>query len=206
MFRSLIVLFNVTYLICVTHLKLMDLSSEKFPEDNLKEYKVMMVNFVDSQWFYLLYLPILTFVLMTAIGRYALSGILYPYQNAFARESLDRGNATKFGEEFAHYLDSFMYTLRIQAGQDIRRTILMSLASDKKKSKVNEGSLADQDFPYDYLSFAEMRNVVDLLVLYIGVNQKVIDMGNSSKKFHKFHNNMIDLRETLKLIKIDPWE
>jgi len=51
-----------------------------------------------------------------------------------------------------------------------------------------------------------MRNVVDLLVLYIGVNQKVIDMGNSSKKFLKFHNNMIDLRETLKLIKIDPWE
>ena len=154
----------------------------------MKEYKMMLVTFVDSNWFYILYLPILTFILIAAIGRYALSGILYPYQNAYARESLDRGNATKFGEEFAHYLDSFMYTLRIQAGQDIRRTILMSLAaSDKKKGKANETSLADQEFPYDYLSFAEMRNVIDLLVLYIGVNQKVIEMGHSSKKFVKFH-------------------
>ena len=154
----------------------------------MKEYKVLVVTFVDSNWFYILYLPILTFILIAAIGRYALSGILYPYQNAYARESLDRGNATKFGEEFAHYLDSFMYTLRIQAGQDIRRTILMSLAaSDKKKGKASETSLADQEFPYDYLSFAEMRNVIDLLVLYIGVNQKVIDMGHSSLKFVKFH-------------------
>jgi hypothetical protein len=84
----------------------------------------------------------------------------------------------------------------------------MSLASTegKKKSKVSEGSLADQDFPYDYLSFAEMRNVIDLLVLYISVNQKVIDIGKSSKKFMKFHNNMIEVRETLKTIRIDPWE
>jgi hypothetical protein len=73
----------------------------------------MLVDLKDSPWFFLLYLPILSFVLLVTIGRYALSGILYPYQNAFARESLDRGNATKFGEEFAHYLDSFMYTLRI---------------------------------------------------------------------------------------------
>ena len=173
----------------------MDLSPENFPDDNLKEYKIMASDFIDSPWFYLLYAPILTFILIAAIGRYALSGILYPYQNAFARESLDRGNATKFGEEFAHYLDSFMYTLRIQAGQDIRRTILMSLATSEKKksSKISDAasSIMDQEFPYDYLSFAEMRNVIDLLVLYISVNQKVIDMGKSSSKFLKFHNNML---------------
>lgn len=48
----------------------------------------------------------------------------------------------------------------------------MSLAAaDKKKSKVSSNeSLNDAEFPYDYLSFAEMRNVIDLLVLYTNVN------------------------------------
>lgn len=73
----------------------------------------MGADFIESKWFYLMYMPILTFIMLAVLGRYILSGILYPYQNAYARESLDRSNATKFGEEFAHYLDSFMYTLRI---------------------------------------------------------------------------------------------
>lgn len=103
----------MTYFVSITHLKIIKLDKEDFSDDSFKDYKVMAVDFLDSKWFYLLYTPILSFILITAIGRYALSGILYPYQNAFARESLDRGNATKFGEEFAHYLDSFMYTLRI---------------------------------------------------------------------------------------------
>jgi hypothetical protein len=51
----------------------------------------------------------------------------------------------------------------------------MSIASDKKNNKADEKSITENEFPYDYLSFAEMRNVIDLLVLYIDVNQKVID-------------------------------
>lgn len=57
------------------------------------------------------------------LGRYMLTGILYPYQNAIGRETLDRNNATKFGEEFEHYLESFAYTLRIQAGQDLKKIL-----------------------------------------------------------------------------------
>jgi hypothetical protein len=94
-------------------LKIVDFEAEEFEEDSFKKYKVWGVEFVDSYWFYLLYMPIVTLILIAVIGRYILSGILFPYQNAFARESLDRNNASKFGEEFAHYLDSFMYTLRI---------------------------------------------------------------------------------------------
>jgi hypothetical protein len=66
----------------------------------------------------------------------------------------------------------------------------MSLQADKKK-KVTEGIIPESDFPYDYLSFAEMRNVIDLLVLYITVNQKVIELGHCRPKFLKFHMNMI---------------
>lgn len=66
----------------------------------------------------LLYLPIFNFILITLIGRYILSAIRYPYQNAIIRESLDRGNSSKFGQEFAHYLECLVYTLRIQAGMN----------------------------------------------------------------------------------------
>jgi hypothetical protein len=155
----------VTYCVTITHLKLIDYEMEM--EDSYRGY---LTQFIESNWFYILYTPILTFILIASIGRYVLSGILYPYQNAFARESLDRTNATKFGEEFAHYLDSFVYTLRVQAGQDIRRTILQSLANTSKNRGASEGTFTESEFPYDYLSFAEMRNVIDLLVLYISVN------------------------------------
>jgi len=60
--------------------------------------------FVMSDWFFLLYLPILNFMLIVIFGKYILSGIMYPYQNSIIREELDRSNATKFGQEFAHYL------------------------------------------------------------------------------------------------------
>ena len=35
--------------------------------------------FVKSPWFYCMYVPVLNFILFLIIGRYALSGILYPY-------------------------------------------------------------------------------------------------------------------------------
>jgi hypothetical protein len=111
------VLANVTYFVSVTHLKVVEYELSD-------PYHTYLRSFVESGWFYILYTPILTFILIATMGRYILSGILYPYQNAFARESLDRSNASKFGEEFGHYLDSMVYTLRMQAGQDIRRVIL----------------------------------------------------------------------------------
>ena len=43
-----------------------------------------------SYLFYLLYLPGINMVMILAVGRYILSGILYPYQNSIIRESIDR--------------------------------------------------------------------------------------------------------------------
>ena len=31
------------------------------------------------------------------------------------RETMDRANAYKFGQEFGHYLESFAYTLRVNS-------------------------------------------------------------------------------------------
>lgn len=74
------------------------------------------VQFVGSDWYYLLYVPLFNVLLIYIMGSYALSAITYPYQNALVRESLDRGNAAKFGDEFAHFIQSFVYTLGVQAG------------------------------------------------------------------------------------------
>ena len=45
------------------------------------------------------------------MGRYVVTCIYYPYQNSMQRESLDRSLNHKFGQEFAHFLDSFNYSL-----------------------------------------------------------------------------------------------
>ena len=55
----------------------------------------------------------------------------------------------------------------------MRKTVLLSLTGgDKKKKSAPDGSAAidGSDFPYDFLSYSEMRNVIDLLSLYIEVN------------------------------------
>jgi len=58
----------------------------------------------------------------------------------------------------------------------MRKSLLMGLSGDKKRKSVTDGSIMDEsDFPYDFLSFSEMRNVIDLLSLYIQVNEKVIE-------------------------------
>ena len=74
----------------------------------------------------MLYVPIINIFLTKILGNYILSAVLFPYQNAYIREALDRTNATKFGEEFAHYLESFVYTIRIQAGMNGRRSSVSS--------------------------------------------------------------------------------
>ena len=69
--------------------------------------------FVSSYWYYVAFIPAINILLTYIIGHYVLSGLLYPYQNSLGRETLDRNNATRFGEEFEHYLESFAYTLRV---------------------------------------------------------------------------------------------
>lgn len=50
---------------------------------------------------------------------------------------MDRSNSAKFGEEFAHLLDSLVYTLRIQADQDVKGEMLASLKNMSKNDKKN---------------------------------------------------------------------
>lgn len=178
----------------------------------MEETKVLICKFLVSGWVYLSYLPAINYLLTMVIGRYVLSGILYPYQNAYAREHLDRSNANKFGDEFSHYLDSFVYTLRVQAGQDVRKSLLINLANDKarsskgKSTKSRQDTLDESDFPYDFLSFSEMRNVIDLLNLYITVNQEVIKTKSKSRTFKKFHETMVNIKNKIDMIKVESIE
>ena len=114
-------------------------------EKHMDEYKHYLpdrspefIQVVRSPWFFLAYVPLFNFMLFIIIGRYVLCAILFPYQNSIVREQLDRGNSTKFGEEFAHLLDSLVYTLRIQADQDVKAEMLASLKNlsrnERKKS------------------------------------------------------------------------
>ena len=72
-------------------------------------------------------------VLLQLTGRYILLSIIYPYQNSILRENLDRQNNERFGEEFAYYVKSFFYTLRVQSG--LVSNQLDTDMSDRKRSK-----------------------------------------------------------------------
>lgn len=81
----------------------------------------------ESWWIWFAYIPVVNIVLIYLFGSYAITTLLYPYQNSFIREALDRNSSTKFGEEFSNYLDSFLYTMRLCSGQDIRSEIIKSM-------------------------------------------------------------------------------
>lgn len=155
----------------------------------------------ESHWFYLVFVPAINFMLILLGGRYILSALLYPYQNAIIRESLDRNNATKFGQEFAHYLECLVYTLRVQAGMEVNRDRKSSRqsAKNKKNTATNESQtkktgasstagpsvsqseaaprnlLTEDEDKYEFLSYTEVKNTIDLLALYLDINQKVIE-------------------------------
>ena len=83
----------------------------------------------------------------------------------------------------------------------------MNMSQDKKKKGSVVGDTnPEMEFPYDYLSFAEMRNVIDLLTLYLSVNEQVIATKRKSAKFIRFHKIMNEIKHCLMKIKIDPWE
>jgi len=48
-------------------------------DENLQNYVDTAILVVASPWFYLMYLPIVSWILTLIIGKYALSAILYPY-------------------------------------------------------------------------------------------------------------------------------
>lgn len=67
-------------------------------------------------WYILVYFPPLNGILITVIGRYILCGTMYPYQNTIVRESLDRINNQRFGQELLLNLKSFAYTIKLYSG------------------------------------------------------------------------------------------
>lgn len=81
-----------------------------------KEVYTKLMQLVSSHWYFLVYVPVFNLVTFLIVGRYLLSAALYPYQNSICREFLDKNNARIFGEEFAHYLSSMVYTIRLQSG------------------------------------------------------------------------------------------
>jgi len=124
-----------------------------------------------------MFLPLLNFFLIVLIGRYALSGIMYPYQNAVIREELDRNNASRFGHEFSHYLECLVYTIRVQAGMD----------DDEIERNSVKGKLIDVDEQeFEYLSFISVKNTIDLLNLYLDINKQVLLKKKMPKNFVQF--------------------
>jgi hypothetical protein len=73
-------------------------------------------SFAFSNFVWLLYFPPVFFLLILITGRYALSGILYPYQNYFIKDTLDRQTNLRFGGEMQHSIACFVHTLKAQSG------------------------------------------------------------------------------------------
>jgi ABC-type phosphate transport system auxiliary subunit len=65
-----------------------------------------------------MYIPVVSYILLRVLGKYTISSILYPYQNSITRESLDRGNSAKYGDDLSHLLESMSFTIRLNAGMD----------------------------------------------------------------------------------------
>ena len=169
-----------------------------------------------NPWLLLGYVPLLNLILLYVISRYALSSLMYPYQNSIIREGLDRINSSKFGEEFTHYLDSFLYTLRIHAGQNIKDEYLNSIKSLKegaglergmssgRENLLPEGDPTESDIPYDQLSVQEMANVFDLITLYKRINTRVMDMGHAGASLITVTNRLAEVEQLLKKIMLSP--
>lgn len=53
----------------------------------------------------------LSIIGLQILGRHLISSVYYPYQNQVQKEHMDRNSNLRFGIEFAHYLDAFLYSL-----------------------------------------------------------------------------------------------
>ena len=75
----------------------------------------------EDQWFHevfyspyilIFYFPAGYYIAIQWAGLSAYSNFIYVYQNPLFKETLDRNNNIKLGEEFLFSLDSFLFTLR----------------------------------------------------------------------------------------------
>ena len=213
------------------HIIMVEYWSDLFGEDDVIANTVLGESVWRSATFknplpYLLYLPAINGLLIVWIGRYALSGILYPYQNSVIKESLDRQNNIKFGMELSHFLNCFIFTLKSQSGlssiNDHGDPEYMKMMSPdetdkrKKKDKHHENSKdrAEKSVAggssvvrgtesgtegFEFLTFPEMKSVIELIDLYVDVNQEVLELtnGHKPKLFHRVTKNMKNIKLAL---------
>lgn len=145
-----------------------------------------------AYFYLLLLLPGINSLIILAVGRYILSGILYPYQNFIIRETLDRTNNGKFGEDFGHFLNCMVFTLKYTAGIETKPIKTSGSRSFSQQSRHNNTGSVQYDWTftdtneniYEVLTVQEMQNVVELLQLYSDINSKVIAHGkNTTREF-----------------------
>lgn len=119
------------------------------------------------------------------------------------RETMDRTNALKFGQEFTHYLQSFAFTLRINADMERPKAKKQNSKSvlSQKAEKEEEESDTDSD-DAEYLTYTEMKNTIDLLTLYISVNTQVRKEKATLPMFGTFTEIMKRLEVILRRIKV----
>ena len=63
------------------------------------------------------------------------------------------------------------------------RTASNQASNTKKDSNVSTLTVENDDDGYEYLSFNEVKNTIDLIVLYIDINSKVIETKKVNKRF-----------------------
>jgi len=167
------------------------------------KYKQQVQEVIGNWGFWFALLPPLNLWLSLVLGRYGLAMTLFPYQNACMRETMDRTNALKFGQEFTHYLQSFAFTLRINADMEKpKRKKSETEALLSQKAGTTEGESDTDSDDAEYLTYTEMKNTIDLLTLYITVNTQVREEKATLQMFKTFTDIMKRLEVILRRIKV----
>jgi hypothetical protein len=79
---------------------------EKFFDNPfIDESETSIVSWHNFNWLYFLFIPAANFIFIYMLARHVLYCVLYPYQNSYQREGLDRGFNQRFGAELIYYLE-----------------------------------------------------------------------------------------------------
>ena len=119
----------------------------------------------------------------------------------------------RFGGEFAQYIDSFIYTLRHQAGIAARDAgqkrgagggTSSAKGSERKRkaltaSEMSRTDSSEKEGRAELLIFSDMKNLVDLLALYVDVNQTLLEDGQDrGDLFRRVTKVLADITEVLR--------
>lgn len=104
------------------------------------ETEVEIANIGKVNWLYLLYIPPINFILIYILARHVIFCILYPYQNSYNREALDRQNNERFGKELSFFLQCFLHTIKQQVSNrgDDPESILQGTSQNEDVKKMSK--------------------------------------------------------------------